>query len=119
MVNSGGLKYIHDVAFRDSLTKYEGVIYNFEKYNEIVDDYRSDAFPDESSIEPLYSMVLNAGDANVAIAPFAKLSQKERTEILNFYSIYLVRYISDKNIAHRLNKLHDELIKMLDVMLNK
>jgi hypothetical protein len=64
-------------------------------------------------------MVLNAGDANVAIAPFAKLSQKERTEILNFYSIYLVRYISDKNIAHRLNKMNDELIKMLDVMLNK
>ena len=119
MVNSGGLKYIDDVAFRDSLTKYEGVIYDFEKYNEIVDDYRSDAFPDVSSIEPLYSMALNAGDANVAIAPFAKLSQKERTEILNFYSIYLVRYISDKNIAHRLNKMNDELIKMLDVMLNK
>ncbi|HUZ59922.1 MAG TPA: hypothetical protein VMU83_14190 [Hanamia sp.] len=119
MVNSGGLKYIHDAAFRDSLTIYEGGIYDFEKYNEIVDDYRSDAFPDVSSIEPLYSMAQNTGDANVAIAPFAELTQKERTEILNFYSIYLVRYISDKNIAHRLNKMNDELIKMLDIMLNK
>ena len=114
MVNSGGLKYIHNAAFRDSLTIYEGGIYNFDKYNQIVDDYRSDAFPDISSIEPLYSIY-----DNVQIAPFAKLSQKERTEILNFYNIYLVRYVSDKNIAHRLNKMNDELIKMLDIMLNK
>ena len=114
MVNSGGLKYIHNAAFRDSLTIYEGGIYNFDKYNQIVDDYRSDAFPDISSIEPLYSIY-----ENVPIAPFAKLSQKERTEILNFYNIYLVRYVSDKNIAHRLNKMNDELIKMLDIMLNK
>ncbi len=119
MVNSGGLKYIHDGAFRDSLTIYEGGIYNFDKYNEIVDDYRSDAFPDVSSIEPLYSMLQIAGYGNLPIAPFAKLLQKERTEILNFYNIYLVRYISDKIIAHRLNKMNDELIKMLDIMLNK
>ena len=119
MVNSGGLKYIHDAAFRDSLTIYEGGIYDFQKYNEIVDDYRSDAFPDISSIEPLYSMAWNTGDATVPIAPFAKLTQKERTEILNFYNIYLIRYISDKNIGHRLNKMNDELIKMLDIMLNK
>jgi len=119
MVNSGGLKYIHDRAFRDSLTIYEGVIYNSEKYNEIVDDYRSDAFPDVSSIEPLYSVVMNAGDSNVPIVPFAKLSEKERTEILNFYSIYLSRYESDKILAARLNKMNDELIKMLDSMLNK
>jgi hypothetical protein len=58
-------------------------------------------------------------DTNVALAPFVTLSQKERTEILNFYGIYLVRYISDKIIAHRLNKTNDELIKMLDIMLNK
>ncbi len=120
MVNSGGLKYIHDAAFRDSLTIYEGGRYDFQKYNEIVDDYRSDAFPDVSSIEPLYSMSsLVTDDTNEAIAPFPELTQKERTEILNFYSIYLVRYISDKNIAHRLNKMNDELIKMLDSMLNK
>jgi hypothetical protein len=120
MVNSGGLKYIHNTAFRDSLIIYEGGIYDFDKYNEIVDDYRSDAFPDISSIEPLYSMSsLFTQDTNVALAPFVTLSQKERTEILNFYSIYLVRYISDKNIAHRLNKMNDELIKMLDIMLNK
>jgi hypothetical protein len=119
MVNSGGLKYIHDAAFRDSLNIYEAGIYDFDKYNEIVDDYRSDAFPDVSSIEPLYSMAQNIVDANVAIAPFAELTHKERTEILNFYSIYLVRYISDKNIAHRLNKMNDELLKMLDIMLNK
>ena len=119
MVNSGGLKYIHDAAFRDSLTIYEGGIYDFQKYNEIVDDYRSDAFPDISSIEPLYSMLPIAGYGNLPIAPFAKLTQKERTEILNFYNIYLIRYISDKNIGHRLNKMNDELIKMLDIMLNK
>jgi hypothetical protein len=119
MVNSGGLKYIHDAAFRDSLTIYEGGIYDFQKYNEIVDDYRSDAFPDVSSIEPLYSMAPHAGDANVTMAPFSKLSQKERTEIMNFYSIYLVRYESDKIIARRLNKKNNELLKMLDIMLNK
>lgn len=119
MVNSGGLKYIHDAAFRDSLTMYEGGIYNFEKYNEIVDDYRSDAFPDVSSIEPLYRMSLVFGDTTVALAPFAELTQKERTEILNFYNIYLLRYIADKNIARRLNEMNDELIKMLDTMLNK
>ena len=119
MVNSGGLKYIHDAAFRDSLTIYEGGIYDFQKYNEIVDDYRSDAFPDVSSVEPLYSMLQIAGYGNLPIAPFAKLTQKERTEILNFYNIYLARYISDKIIAHRLNKMNDELIKMLDIMLNK
>jgi hypothetical protein len=120
MVNSGGLKYIHNAAFRDSLTIYEAGIHDFEKYNEIVDDYRSDAFPDVSSIEPLYSMSsLFTQDTNVALAPFVTLSQKERTEILNFYSIYLVRYISDKIIAHRLNKTNEELIKMLDTMLNK
>jgi len=100
MVNSGGLKYIHNAAFRDSLTIYEAGIHDFEKYNEIVDDYRSDAFPDISSIEPLYSMSsLFTQDTAVALAPFVTLSQKERTEILNFYSIYLVRYVSDKVIA--------------------
>jgi muconolactone delta-isomerase len=122
MVNSGGLKYIHDAAFRDSLTIYERGIYDFQKYNEIVDDYRSDAFPDISSIEPLYSMLSIlpiAGYKNVPITPFAKLTQKERTEILNFYNIYLVRYESDKIIAHRLNKMNDGLLKMLDIMLNK
>jgi hypothetical protein len=119
MVNSGGLKYIHDAAFRDSLNIYEAGIYDFDKYNEIVDDYRSDAFPDVSSIEPLYSMLQIADYGNLPIAPFAKLTQKERTEILNFYSIYLVRYISDKNIAHRLNKMNDGLLKMLDIILNK
>jgi hypothetical protein len=55
----------------------------------------------------------------VALAPFAELTQKERTEILNFYNIYLLRYISDKNIAARLNKMNDVLIKMLDIKLNK
>jgi hypothetical protein len=119
MVNSGGLKYIHDESFRDSLIIYEGGIYDFEKYNEIVDDYRSDAFPDVSSIEPLYSMSLVFGDTTVALAPFEELTKKERTEILNFYNIYLLRYIADKNITNRLNKMNDELIKMLDTMLNK
>jgi len=122
MVNSGGLKYIRNAAFRDSLTIYEGGIYDFDKYNEIVDDYRSDAFPDVSSLEPLYSMLRMLpipGYKNLPIAPFAKLTEKERTEILNFYNIYLIRYISDKIIAHRLNTMNDELIKMLDTMLNK
>ena len=120
MVNSGGLKYIDDAEFRDSMTVYEALIQRFEKYNEIIDDYRSDAFPNVSSIEPLYSMTpLLTGDTNVAPAPFRELTLKERTEILNFYNIYFARYITDKNFARRLNKTNDELIKMLDIMLNK
>jgi len=120
MVNSGGLKYIDDAEFRDSMTVYEGLIHSFEKYNEIIDDYRSDAFPNVSSIEPLYSMTpLLTGDTSIAIASFAELTQKERTEILNFYNIYLAKYLTDKRFVQRLNKTNDELIKMADGMLNK
>jgi hypothetical protein len=117
MVNSGGLKYIDDAVFRDSLTRYEGTIHNFEKYNEIVDDYRSDAFPNVAGIEPLYSMALQ--DTNAVIVPFPELTQKERTEILNFYAIYFARYYSDKILVERLNKTNGALITMLNKMLDK
>jgi len=116
MVNSGGLKYIDDAVFRDSLTRYEGKIHNFEKYNEIVDDYRSDAFPNVAGIEPLYSM---GPDTNAVIVPFSELTQKERTEILNFYNIYLVRYYSDKISVEKLNKTNETLITILNKMLDK
>jgi len=119
MVNSGGLKYIVNPKFRDSLVRYAALIQNFEKYNEIVDNYRSSAFPNVSNIEPLYSIsVTNPYDAGI-MAPFPELTQGERTEILNFYSIYRVRYISDKVVIGRLSNLNNHLLSIVEKELNK
>ena len=80
----------------------------------IIDQVRSRTYP----VLSLCIVWFYYSVTNTSLVPFTGLTKKERTEILNFYSIYLIGNYSDKMVVENLNNINDAVI-MLNKLLDK
>jgi hypothetical protein len=116
LINSGGLRYLDNVPFKDSLAKYESLIESFKTYNTTVNNYMLQAFPGITQLEDL-SDYINQVDLNhiYVMTPYPALTYKERREITNYYTYHFVRTYTDlANIDALINAG-----KHLSVMIDK
>ncbi|HYM93545.1 MAG TPA: hypothetical protein VET23_05350 [Chitinophagaceae bacterium] len=119
LVNSGGLKYLDNVKLKDSLSKYAGLIKDFEMYNSNVDNYRASAFPNVTGLEDYHDLFNHEPNHVPVMMPYPKFTELQRREITNFYSIYRVRYEVNIEMLKRLNNMNTHLMDMIENELKK
>jgi hypothetical protein len=117
LVNSGGLKYI-DNALKDSLSKYESLIESLKTYNTGVNNYMVSAFPGITSIEDLSDYVHEDGNHLFVMSPYPELSERERRQIINYYTFHYVRTYNDRKNVRLLINNEDHLISMVQQEIN-
>lgn len=115
LVNSGGLKYIDNGILKDSLSIYQSLVDNFERYNSYIDNYRASAFHEVSALEDLHS-IFNPGAPPM---PYPDLTERERHIIINYYSTQLARYKANLNMLDMLEIRNKHLLEIIDEELEK
>lgn len=114
LVNSGGLKYINNLALKDSLAKYESLIEGFKAYNTLVNNYMLEAFPDITGIDDLSDYINKEPGHIFIMMPYAELSAKERREITNYYTYHFERTYSNRQNIDALINTDNNLLTMID-----
>jgi len=84
LVNSGGLKYIHNVVLKDAMTRYADEIKAFENYNNFVLTYITQNFSVISSLEDWHDFFL---DHTVKMLPYPELTERERRVMVAFIKV--------------------------------
>lgn len=84
LVNSGGLKYIHNVALKDAMTRYADEIKAFENYNDFVLNYITQNILVINSLEDWHDLFL---DHTAKIMPYPELTERERRAMVAFNKI--------------------------------
>ena len=104
LINSGGLRYLDNIPFKDSLAKYESLIENFKIYNTAVNNYMLQAFPDITQLEDLSYYIHQDAKHMYVMMPYPALTDKERREITNYYTYHFIRtYANLANIDELIN----------------
>jgi hypothetical protein len=104
LINSGGLRYLDNVPFKDSLAKYESLIESFKTYNATVNNYMLQAFPGITQLEDLSDYVNRNENHTYVMMPYPELTDKERREITNYYTYHFIRtYANLANIDGLIN----------------
>ena len=102
MVNSGALRYIHDIKLRDQMADYRGQIESFKDYNShILQSIISNTF-EVARLEDLHDLVsADTTETYIidnhlpALKPFEALSDEQRNLLVFFYEGYVVQTQSD------------------------
>jgi hypothetical protein len=84
LVNSAGLKYIHNVALKDAMARYADKIKAFENYNNFVLNYITQNILIINSLEDWHDFFL---DHSVKITPYPELTERERRAMVAFNKI--------------------------------
>ena len=117
LINSGGLKYL-DKRLRDSLSKYENLIEAYKTYNTIVNNYMLMAFPGITSVEDLSDLINQDPKHTFTMLPYPELTDKERREIINYYTFHSIRTYGDRENIKNLINTQDHLINMVKKEIN-
>jgi hypothetical protein len=121
MVNAGALRYINNIALRDSMAYYKGQIEAVKNYNtrvlsailgqqtEIVKlmDYHDMITTDTSQS---YDVVPHIP----VIKPFASLSAEKRNSLVAFYEAYIVQAQADLRRIRMLHITNQNLLNMVN-----
>ena len=121
MVNAGALRYINNIALRDSMAYYKGQIETVKNYNtrvlsailgqqaEIVKlmDYHDMITTDTSQS---YDFVPHIP----VIKPFDSLSAEQRNSLVAFYEAFIVQAQSDLRRIRMLHITNQNLLKMVN-----
>ena len=114
LVNSGGLKYVDKRVLKDSLSQYEGLVESFKTYNAAVNNYMLSAFPGITSIEDLSDYINRAPGHIWTMMPYPSLTEKERREIINYYTYHFTRTRTNGENISRLIKSNNNLLDMVE-----
>ena len=126
MINSGALRYVHNIALRDSMATYRGQIETFKNYNtRILESIINNTF-EIAKLQDFHDIV--SADTSKSfdllthvptIEPFSNLSTEQRRSLVFFYEAYIVQAQSDLRRLRLLNKSNENLLKVVDGELNK
>lgn len=117
LINSGGLKYIHNNALRDSMARYASAMKEFSVYNQIKYADRSANIPEINSLDDIHDWT--SSKKIHEMDPYPKLTERERRFMVSFYRQVYIQLASDKILLSRLNSVNTNLIKMVQDELNK
>jgi hypothetical protein len=125
MVNSGALRYIHDIALRDSMAVYKGLIETTRGYNtRILQSMVSNTF-EISKIMDFHDVV--GTDTSLSydrvkhipeMRPFEPMTREQRNTMVFFYESYIVQSQSDLRRIRKLEETNENLLRMVKEELN-
>jgi hypothetical protein len=126
MVSSGALRYINNIALRDSMGVYKSSIETLKDYNkyieqsisnDIIEIAKLEDFSDVVSTDTAVSYDLSQHIPNMK--PFRKLSDDERASLLFFYETFIVQAQSNLRRIRLLYASNLNLKKMINKELDK
>jgi len=125
MVNSGALRYIHDIKLRDQMADYRGQIESFKDYNShILQSIINNTF-EVSRLEDLHDLVsADTTETYIidnhlpALKPFGALSDEQRSLLVFFYEGYVVQG-TDLVAIRRLYASNKGVIKTIEDQIDK
>ena len=126
MVNSGALRYINNIALRDSMGAYRSSIEAIKNYNARILESINGNMIELSKLEDLHDVV--STDTSISydlshhipdMKPFRVLSDEQRALLVFFYESYIVQAQSDLRHLRLLNASNLNLQKMINDALNK
>jgi|SRR5690242_9934125 len=117
LINSGGLKFIHNNALRDSMARYASAMKEFSVYNQIKYADRTANIPEINSLDDIHDWTSSKKIPDMD--PYPKLTERERRFVVSFYRQVFIQLASDKIELSGLNSVNTNLIKMVKNELNK
>lgn len=126
IVNSGALRYINNIALRDSMSVYKGMIETNKDYNLRLNQTLVNITFDISKLLDLHDVVSTDTSQSYdvvnhipSIAPFRTLSDEQRSSLVFFYEAYIVQAQSDLRRIRKMEKTNHTLINMVNEQLKK
>jgi ABC-type oligopeptide transport system ATPase subunit len=126
MVNAGALRYINNIALRDSMAYYKGQIEILKNYNSRI---LSAILSQQAEIVKLMdyhdmittdtSRSYNTVPHIPVIRPFAALSVEQRNSLVAFYEVFIVQGQSNLRRMRLLYITNQNLLKMVNEELEK
>jgi hypothetical protein len=117
LINSGGLKFIHNTALRDSMAHYASAMKVFSAYNQIKYADRSANLPEINSLDDIHDWTSLAKIPEMN--PYPELTERERRFMVSFYRQNYIQLSANKILLSRLNSVNANLLKMVQDELNK
>jgi hypothetical protein len=117
LVNSGGLRYIHNVALKDSMAKYAGQIQSFENYNSVKHTQIANLFSQIASLEDVHDEISPTHIPE--ILPYPQLTERERRLIVSYYRTTYIQSFGNKLLLNDLNSHNELLLTMIENELKK
>ncbi|GAC1424382.1 MAG: hypothetical protein NVS9B7_24940 [Flavisolibacter sp.] len=112
LVNSGGLKFIHNEPLKDSMSNYFSLIQNFENYNTILFSIITKDYATLHSLEDYHDF---KGAGHVPeLSPYPQLSERERRVMVAFYRTIYIKSVTDITLLRRLNCANEYLLQMVN-----
>jgi hypothetical protein len=126
MVNSGALRYIHNIGLLDSMTAYRAQIENLKSYNNrVLQSIINNTF-EISKLEDFHDVIstdtsqsYDAAQHVPVMKPFAPLSEEQRRSLIWFYESYIIQAQSDLKRLRLLYASNQNLLKMVNSQLEE
>ncbi len=116
LINSGGLKFIHNADLKDSMAHYSYAMQRFFSYNQIEYADRSAVRPELNSLDDIHDWT----SAKIPeIDPYPELTERERRFMVSFYRQNYIQLLSNIRSLSGLNRVNENLLKMVQDELNK
>jgi hypothetical protein len=126
MVNSGGLRYISNIALRDSMASYKGQIENIKSYNARVIQAILSNQTDVVKLFDFHDMIstdtsrsYDVAQHKPVIKPFAPLTAEQRNLLVAFYEYYIIQAQSDLRRIRSLETSNENLLVMINKILEQ
>ncbi len=126
MVSSGALRYINNIALRDSMSAYRSSIETIKSYNTFIQQSISNNIPDIAKLEDFSDVI--STDTAISfdlthhmpnMKPFRILSDEQRASLLFFYETFIVQAQSNLYRIRLLYASNLNLQKMISKELDK
>jgi hypothetical protein len=126
IVNTGGLRYINNIALRDSMAYYKGQIETLKAYNSRVISTITTQQLDIVKFMDYHDMITtdtslsyDAVQHTPVIRPFASLSAEQRNSIVAFYEHFIIQAQSNLRRIRQLYVTNQNLRNMVNEQLEK
>ncbi len=116
LVNSGGFKYIHNIALKDTMAKYADAIKDFENYNSFILNYITQSIAVINSMEDWHDFF---HDHTVEIMPYPELTERERRTMVAFNKARYLNAVTNELSMQDILLINEHLLKIVNEELNK
>jgi hypothetical protein len=126
IVNAGALRYINNIALRDSMASYKGQIEILKNYNSRILSAILSSQNEIVKLMDYHDMITtdtsrsyNAVPHIPVIKPFAALSVEQRNSLVAFYEVFIVQAQSNLRRIRLLYVTNQNLLNMVNEQLEK
>jgi hypothetical protein len=123
LISSGSMRYLDNVALKESMANYEEGINALVNYNDRIISTLDNQLEDVSKIEDMHDFwnlhknPIGYDGYTPDMQPF-NLTKKERNFIIEYNKLFAVQAISDSRFLKTLIRMNDALVKLINKELN-